>query len=92
MRLTTLTEGFIYCRDMKEVITSGFLSVDARDWLKGLLFAGVSAALDPLLESFAAGKLTIDWKNVGTVALCAMIAYIKIKFFTKAKAVTQIEK
>jgi hypothetical protein len=76
---------------MKEIITSKFLSLNGRDFIKGLLLAGVCAALDAVLECLKAGKLIIDWSQVGTVAGIAMAGYLKIKLFTPAKAIAPVE-
>ncbi len=72
-------------------LSSKLFSVNTVDVLRGLLVAVVSAAIEPVIESVSAGKLTLDFKHVGAVALCAGLSYLKIKFFTPSKIISSLK-
>lgn len=58
------------------------LSLKWKDLFKGLIVSVVTAVLTVIQTSLSAGSLTFNWKEIGTVALTATIAYLTKNFFT----------
>ena len=54
---------------------SEFLTLDVRDWLKGLLMAVLSAVLMVVIELLKTNH-PIDWAAVGITAMIAALSYI----------------
>lgn len=65
--------------------TSGFLSINWRDFGKGLLVAMLTAIVNFIMPLFQAGNYHIDWKVFGTTVLAAFIAYISKNLLTNSK-------
>lgn len=65
---------------------SDFLSVNARDFFKGLILAVITAVVTFLYEKILAGEpLDIALlKSAGMTALAALLAYIIKNFFTNS--------
>jgi molybdopterin-binding protein len=64
-----------------------FLSLNARDFLKGLVVAVVAAVLTFLTNELTAGS-TIDLKllkRIGVTALIAFLSYLTKNLFTNSK-------
>jgi hypothetical protein len=57
-------------------MNSNFLTLNTKDFLKGLLVAVISAALTLIYTTIQAGSLNFDWKTIGITALTTGIAYI----------------
>lgn len=55
---------------------SGLGTVNAADWLKGLIMAAITAALTTIQQFVTNGIDSINWKVVGGTALAAAVAYI----------------
>jgi uncharacterized membrane protein YvlD (DUF360 family) len=63
---------------------SSFLSLNSKDFIKGLFVAVVSAVIALLYTSLQAGNLVIDWKAIGMAALSAALAYITKNLLTNS--------
>jgi hypothetical protein len=57
-------------------------SLKQRDWLKGLIMAGLVPMLYILQTSLDAGELTLNWKQIGIAAVRGMVAYLIKNFMT----------
>lgn len=64
---------------------SKFLSLNAKDFLKGLVVSVLTSVLTIVYTSLQAGIFTIDWKAVGTSALTAALAYITKNYLTNSE-------
>ena len=58
------------------MISSEFLKLNNRDWLKGLVMVVISAVLTIALEVLQNGSLSFDWNKIAVVGLTAGVAYI----------------
>lgn len=61
--------------------------LNARDYLRALVVASVSAPLSIILSSISAGKFIIDWTSMWHLALASGAAYLIKNFFTPAQTV-----
>ena len=63
---------------------SQFLSLEAKDYIKGLIVAMLSAAVQILYTVMSQGGslFTIDWKNLLNVSIVAGLSYLIKNFFT----------
>lgn len=61
---------------MKQLVTSGFLTADLRDIVRGLAVAVLTPVFTVAIESLQAGSLTFDWKHIAVTALVAALSYI----------------
>lgn len=61
-------------------LPSTFLSLNARDFLKGLVLAVIVPALLTIQQSL--GEPPIKWKLIGTTALVTFIGYMIKNLFT----------
>lgn len=66
------------------VVTSKKFSLNAGDFLKGLLVAALTTPLTTLYTSLNAGTLTIDWKMLGIAAAAGGLSYLLKNFFTSS--------
>lgn len=57
-------------------------TLKVRDFLKAALLAVVVPVLVVVQASLSAGELTFNWKQIGTVALSAFVAYLAKNFLT----------
>lgn len=65
--------------------SSNFLSLNAKDFAKGLIMAVIGAVwgiVEPLINS---GSIAFDWANIGKYALIAAIGYLFKNFLTNSK-------
>jgi|LakMenEpi03Aug12_release.lakeMendotaPanAssembly.Ray.scaffolds.fasta_scaffold1252948_2 hypothetical protein len=61
--------------------TSGFLQLNSKDFLKGIIvtvFAAVLTAINNALIQ----KTSLDWSMIGNVAITTAISYLLKNFFT----------
>jgi len=63
---------------------SNFGTLNLKDLAKGLLVSVGSAVIGVITTSLQAGSLTFDWKQIGTIALAAALAYLGKNFFTNS--------
>lgn len=61
---------------------SKFLSLNTRDWLRGLVMAVGTPVIGYVLESLNKGSWDINWKQAGILALSATCMYLLKNFFT----------
>jgi len=52
------------------------------DFYKGIIVTAISTSLSIIYSSLDSGNLEINWKTVGTTALCSSIGYIIKNLFT----------
>jgi hypothetical protein len=64
---------------------SQFLSLDSKDFLKGLILSVLSAVVTVLYTSIDSGTLTFDFKSIGMVALSTALGYIVKNLLTNSK-------
>ena len=67
---------------MPQVTTSKQFRLNVPDWVKAFIVAAISPVVPILLSSLNAGTFTVNWKEVGTTALAAGIAYLAKNFFS----------
>lgn len=63
---------------------SKFFSLNSNDFIKGLVVAVLSAVITLLYSTIQSGTLTIDWKQIGIVALTSALAYITKNLVTNS--------
>jgi len=63
---------------------STFLSLNSKDFLKGLVMAVLTAVISIVYTSVQAGSLEFDWKTIGLTALSSALAYIMKNLFTNS--------
>lgn len=73
-----------------EKITSKFMALDMKDFLKGLLVSAGSAIVTTIQNMISSGS--IDWKAIGSVALAAGVAYLVKNFFTDSHVMVPVTK
>lgn len=64
---------------------SKFLSLNATDFLRGLVVSVLSAVLTIIYQTIQAGSLTFDWKAIGTIAASAALGYILKNLLTNSE-------
>ena len=63
-------------------MNSAFLTLNSKDFLKGLVVAVITAVITIVYTSVQAGHLNFDWKAIGVTALSSALAYIMKNLFT----------
>lgn len=63
-------------------MNSAFLTLNSKDFLKGLVIAVLTAVITIIYTSVQAGSLDFDWKAIGVTALSSALAYIMKNLFT----------
>lgn len=63
---------------------STFLSLNSKDFIKGLFIAILTAVITMLYTSIEAGELMINWKSIGMTAISAALAYITKNLLTNS--------
>jgi len=66
-------------------MSSSFLTLNLKDFAKGLLVAVLSAVFGVVTTSLEAGSLIFDWKAIATIALSAALAYIAKNLFQNSQ-------
>jgi hypothetical protein len=61
---------------------STFLSLNWRDFIKGLIVAVLTPIIPIVQQSITAGTLILDWHVIGLAAAGGFVAYIVKNFFT----------
>ena len=61
---------------------SNFLSLNWRDFGKGLVMAVLTPVVVVIQQSLEAGILTFNWKTIGLGAIAGGVAYLVKNFFT----------
>ena len=68
-------------------MNSGFLNLNAKDFLKGLVVAVLSALIAGVLQLLQAGPFTFDWATFQPIVLTAVyaaLAYLSKNLFTNS--------
>jgi hypothetical protein len=65
-------------------MNSTFLSLNTKDFIKGLLVAVLSAIVTILYNTIQTGSLDFDWKQIGVMALTSALAYIMKNLFSNS--------
>jgi len=65
-------------------MNSTFLSLNTKDFIKGLLVAVLSAVVTILYNTIQTGSLEFDWKAIGITALTSALAYIMKNLFSNS--------
>ena len=63
---------------------STFLSLNSKDFIKGLFIAILTAVITMLYTSIEAGELMLNWKAIGMTAISAALAYITKNLLTNS--------
>jgi hypothetical protein len=63
---------------------STFLTLNSKDFLKGLVVAVLTTVITIVYTSIQAGSLELDWKSIGLTALSSALAYIMKNLFTNS--------
>lgn len=73
---------------------STFLSLSARDFLKGLIMATIVPVLTIIQQSVTAGDLVFNYKSILIAAISGFVGYLLKQLFTDttAAAVKTLEK
>lgn len=72
-----------------KVILSKKFSLMGRDYIRGLIMAGLTAALVVVQTSFDVGSLEFKWKQVGMAFIAGGLSYlIKNGLFEPTKIIT----
>lgn len=65
-------------------MNSLFLSLNTKDFIKGLLIAVLSAVVTILYNTIQTGSLSFDWKAIALTAMSSALAYIMKNLFTNS--------
>jgi hypothetical protein len=65
-------------------MNSSFLTLNTRDFVKGLFIAVITAVITVVYTTIQTGTLSFDWKVISTTALSAALAYIMKNLFTNS--------
>jgi membrane protein implicated in regulation of membrane protease activity len=66
---------------------SGFLNLNTKDFIKGLIVAVLSALIAGVLQLLQAGPFTLDWATFQPIVLAAVsagLAYLSKNLFTNS--------
>lgn len=63
---------------------SPFLSLNTKDFFKGLFVTVLTAVVTIIYKSIEVGSIVFDWKAIGTAALSAGLAYILKNLMTNS--------
>lgn len=69
--------------------TSGFLSLDLKDAVKGLVTAVITAVLTGVYNALTTTPVSLNWKEIITVGVTAGIGYLMKNLFTPAQTVVK---
>jgi uncharacterized membrane protein YvlD (DUF360 family) len=65
-------------------MNSPFLTLNSRDFTRGLFVAVLTAVVTFMYTSLQTGSLTFDWKAIGMAALSSALAYIMKNLLTNS--------
>lgn len=65
-------------------MNSTFLNLNAKDFIKGLVIAVITAVITILYDTVQTGSLTFDWKLISSTAITSALAYIMKNLFTNS--------
>lgn len=64
---------------------SKFLTLNQKDFIKGLLLSVLTAVVTIVYNSVQAGSLTFDWKAIGVTALTTALSYLLKNLLTNSQ-------
>ena len=64
---------------------SKFLTLNQKDFIKGLLLSVLTAVVTIVYKSVEAGSLTFDWKAIVTTALATALSYLLKNLLTNSQ-------
>lgn len=64
---------------------SKFLTLNQKDFIKGLLLSVLTAVVTIVYNSVQAGSLTFDWKSIGVTALTTALSYLLKNLLTNSQ-------
>jgi hypothetical protein len=64
---------------------SNFLSLNSKDFIKGLLVSVLTSVITIVYTSLQAGSFTFDWKAIAMAALTSALAYITKNLLTNSE-------
>jgi hypothetical protein len=64
---------------------SGFLSLDTKDFIKGLLLSVFTSVISIVYTSVQSGSLVFDTKTIATTALTTALGYIMKNLLTNSE-------
>ena len=64
---------------------SGFLSLDTKDFIKGLLLSVFTSVISIVYTSVQSGSLVFDKKTIATTALTTALGYIMKNLLTNSE-------
>lgn len=66
-------------------MNSNFLTVNTKEFLKGLGYAVSSAVVAVLFKTIQTGSLSFDWAEIAIAALAAGLGYIQVKLLSNSE-------
>ncbi len=72
-------------------ITSKFMSLLPRDFIRGLVMAALAPVFTIIGQSISAGNITFDWTAIWHTAAAAGLAYLAKNFFEPTKTVIIVQ-
>lgn len=72
----------------EKTILSKQFTLKWRDGIRGLVMAVIGAVLTPVLQSFQAGDLTVNWQSMLNVAIITGSGYILKNWLEPTKEIT----
>jgi len=66
----------------EKVVVSPQFSLQARDFVKGLLLAVITSVLVVVQSTIETGSLKFNWQQIGMVAIGSIVAYLVKNFFS----------
>ena len=66
-------------------MNSSLLTLNSRDWIKGLVVAVITAIITVVYNTIQAGALVLDWKAISIAGISAALAYITKNLLTNSQ-------
>lgn len=74
-----------------KVILSKKFSLQGRDWVRGLIIAGLTSGLVVIQTSLDAGDIVFNWKQIGMAAIAGGVGYLlKNGLLEPSKVITEV--
>tara|TARA_R110000868_G_scaffold154729_1_gene380860 strand:- start:11299 stop:11538 length:240 start_codon:yes stop_codon:yes gene_type:complete len=65
-------------------MNSSLLTLNSKDWIKGLVVAVLTAIITVVYNTIQTGALMLDWKAISIAAISAALAYITKNLLTNS--------
>ena len=66
-------------------MNSSLLTLNSKDWIKGLVVAVITAIITVVYNTIQAGVLVLDWKAISVAGISAALAYITKNLLTNSQ-------